>query len=32
MSAVGVFKVFAARNIGNDQLPALSVAPLSIGR
>ncbi len=33
MSAVGVVKdVFAARNIGTDQLPAVSVAPLPINR
>jgi hypothetical protein len=32
MSAVAVVKVFAARNIGTDQLPAVSVAPLPINR
>jgi hypothetical protein len=33
MSAVGVVKdVFAARNIGTDQLPAVSVAPPPINR
>jgi hypothetical protein len=30
--AVAVVKVFAARNIGTDQLPAVSVAPLPINR
>ena len=32
MSAVAVVKVFAARNIGTEQLPAVSVAPLPINR